>query len=66
MSRFGGMTVNERLYEASLMDNFDDAVRKGDRARMIDILESVEVTGVEAVRTADAILANPTRYGRLP
>ena len=56
-----GMTVNERLYAASLMDIFDDAVRHRDRAAMIRILRFVHVDPAEA--TADPILKDPRKYG---
>ena len=57
----GGMTVNERLYAASMMDLFDQAVRDGDRLAMIRILRLVGVDPPEA--TADPILERPERYG---
>ena len=65
MSKYGGMTTNERLAVAGLMDAFDDATRRGDRAAMIDILLRVEFTPEGAERTADQVLAEPTRYGRV-
>lgn len=55
------MTVNERLFVAGLLDDFDDAVSRRDRAEMIRILESVEVP--DAARTVDTVLANPSFYG---
>ena len=58
---FGGMTVNERLYDASLIDSFDLAARARDRTQMIMILRQVFVEKPEF--TADAILENPTKYG---
>jgi hypothetical protein len=60
---YGGMTVNERLFAAGLMDEFDTAARKGDRAAMIKVLTTVEL-GDEAAGIADAVLSHPTRYGR--
>lgn len=57
----GGMTVNERLYAASVMDLFDQAVRTADRPAMIRILRLVGVDPPEA--TADPILECPDRYG---
>jgi hypothetical protein len=58
---FGGMTVNERLVVAGLVDDWDQAVHRRDRTEMIRILELVDV--MRADQTADAVLANPAFYG---
>jgi hypothetical protein len=58
---FSGMTVNERLFTADLMDAFDAAVRRRDRARMVEMLRAVAVEDAEA--TADTLLADPKQYG---
>ena len=59
--KFLGMTVNERLFAAGLLDDFEAAARRRDRRRMIDILTQVAVDTPE--RTADTILRNPETYG---
>jgi hypothetical protein len=59
------MTVNERLIAAGLLDQFDAAVRDGDRARMIDILGRVELAD-QAASIIETVLAHPTKYGRTP
>jgi hypothetical protein len=56
------MTVNERLFEGGLLDEWDSAARARDRARMISVLQRVEM-GEGAVATADAVLTNPAFYG---
>ena len=63
--QFAGMTVNERLFAAGLLDSYDSAVRSGERSKMIDLLMNVGLEPEAAVRTADAILADLTRFGRL-
>jgi hypothetical protein len=60
-SRYAGMTVNERMFEAGLMQAFDAAARDRDRAEMIRILTDVDLE--DAASTADAILGSPERYG---
>jgi hypothetical protein len=55
-ARFGGMTVNERLVDAGLIEDWDNAVRARDKERMISILSKVEL-GNQAARIADAALA---------
>ena len=60
---FAGMTVNERLYAAGLMDEFDAALRARDRARIIAVLERVALSKEDATFSADTILGNPKRYG---
>ena len=63
MGNYSGMTTNERLFAAGLLDAFDAAVVRGDRKQMIDILQSVDVLDPE--RVSETILSRPTRYGRI-
>jgi hypothetical protein len=60
-SRYAGMTVNERLFEAGLIEMFDDAARSRDRAEMVRLLTKVDVE--DAASSADTILKDPQRYG---
>jgi hypothetical protein len=55
------MTVNERLVEAGLLNQWDVAVRARDRGAMLELMRMVEVTPPEF--TVDTVLANPARYG---
>ncbi len=59
---YSGMTVNERLYDAGLLEEFDDALRRGDRDQLIAILTRVELDAEQSAWTADTVLAHPTRY----
>ena len=43
LSPYAGMTVNERLFDASLMEAFGNAVQARDRAEMIRLLAKVDV-----------------------
>jgi hypothetical protein len=61
--RFGGMTVNERLFVAGILDQFDDAARRRDRQAMLAYLRRVAMTDSQAVETTYTILANPSFYG---
>ena len=61
--RFNGMTVNERLFEAKLLDAFDLAVIKRDRKKLIEILKTVELSDEQANSTIDTIFLNPKKYG---
>ena len=60
---FEGMTVNERLFEAGLLDAFDLAVNKQDRKMLIEILKRVALSDEQANSTVDAIFLNPKKYG---
>lgn len=60
-SNYAGMTVNERLFAAGIVDEFDDATRARDRARMITLLAQVDVEDAEW--SVDTILADPEKYG---
>jgi hypothetical protein len=59
----GGMTVNERLVACGALDEWDQAVRRRDRDRMITVLRDVALSGEQAQQTADAVLRDPKRYG---
>ena len=63
-SKYTGMTVNERFFDAGLLDDFDDAARRDDRTRMIELLTVVDL-GDEAEAISDAILNHPSRNERL-
>ena len=60
---FGGMTVNERLYAAGLLDAFDAAVERGDKDEVIRLLQRVDLSPHDAQLSADTLFANPGRYG---
>ena len=55
------MAVNERLFDAELLVDFDIAAIERDRGQMISILERVFVENPCA--TVDTILDNPKKYG---
>ena len=64
MSRVGkpdlsALTVNERLFETGLIDEWDAAVR--DRDKMLEIMRKVEVEPPEFA--VDTVLADPAKYG---
>lgn len=56
------MTVNERLFTAGTIEQFDSAARQRDRAAMIALLLAVELDEQQAAQTADTILLNPRQY----
>lgn len=60
-SRFAGMTMNERFFEAGLEDAFDTAFRARDREAMIRLYRQVDA-GEVAEQSVDTMLANPDRY----
>jgi hypothetical protein len=53
-NKYGGMTVNERLYVAGLLDQFEEALSNMDVQQVISILKKVELGD----KNIDAILAN--------
>jgi hypothetical protein len=60
-SPYAGMTVNERLFEAGLVEAFKTAARARNRSEMIRILSDVDVE--DAAWSADTILKQPDKYG---
>lgn len=63
MSLYAGMTVNERLVVSGQLAAWDAAVIRRDRAGMIEVLLSIELSEKQAAETTDAVLADPQRYG---
>lgn len=59
---YSGMTVNERLFSAGIMADWDLAAKSRDRKCMIELLSSVGLAD-QAEQIADTILSNPKRYG---
>lgn len=57
------MTVNERLFVAGLLQQFDTAIESGDRQRAIELLLRVAMDDASAIETVNSVLANPAKYG---
>lgn len=62
MGLYDGMTANERLFMAGLMDAWDQATKARDRGEMAVILSRVELAE-DAPAIIDTVLANPAKYG---
>jgi len=62
-SQLGGMTVNERLSVAGLIERFDAAARGREESVMVAILRQVDLAEADAAACAAAILANPVKFG---
>jgi hypothetical protein len=60
---YAGMTTNERLFTAGLLDAFDTAARRQDREEMLRLLEAVELETADAARAVELILTDPRKYG---
>lgn len=50
------MTINERLYESKLMNEFEKAVKAKDSIRVLVILDKIEIEESEAKKIAKKIL----------
>lgn len=46
---YSGMTVNERLFVAGLLHDFEDAIQRHDKVRAMEILASVDVDWPDTV-----------------
>lgn len=51
--KYSAMTVNERLFEAGLLNDFDKAVKKRNISKLLEILTKVELTHEQAQRIID-------------
>ena len=63
MTKYAGMTVNERLYQAGLMDQFEAAILAKSKEDAISILQQTELPIEAATETVTVILKNPGKYG---
>mgnify|MGYP000156244647 CR=1 FL=1 len=63
MSRYRGITLNERLLVSGLLAKFDEAIKTGSQDEAVNILLKTGLRKVEAEETAKAILNNPKEYG---
>ena len=61
--RTAGMTVNEKLYNSRLTDEFDDAINSGNENKAISILIMSGLRGSQAHETMDSIKNDPEKYG---
>ena len=59
MSRFAGMTTNERLAEGGLLDEWDAAFERRDRNELIALLGQVDLAA-QAAWITDQALQNRT------
>ncbi|HEX3657141.1 MAG TPA: hypothetical protein VHV55_15115 [Pirellulales bacterium] len=62
-SPYGGMTINERLVMAGLIEPWEAAVIRRDRAEMLRLLVLTDLSIAAAEQTTDMTLANPKFYG---
>ena len=61
-SNYAGMTTNERLFVAGLIDDWDTAIEAHDRQAAIEVLGQVGLAD-QAASIVDTTLANPAKYG---
>jgi hypothetical protein len=55
-TKYAGMTINERLSEAGLLERWSAAIKTNDRQAMIAMLVCVDLTPDEAAYTAVEVL----------
>ena len=60
---YSGMTTNERLFAAGLLDEFDHAIERQYRDSMVRLLKEVDLSQ-QAEAISKTILADRTLYGR--
>jgi hypothetical protein len=62
-SKYARMTTNERLVAAGLFRQFAAAARDRDVDAMVEILQHVEIARADCQAIAEAIVADPQKYG---
>lgn len=61
--KYLGMTLNEMLFKSGLMQDFDDAAKKRDRTKLLEILQKIEIDTQEREKIIETILSSPEKYG---
>lgn len=64
MSKFSGMTVNERLYHAGLLEEFDAAIAASNGAFAEEILQRTELTAQQSAEIVAAIFESQEQDGK--
>ena len=57
------MTIRERLFEAGLTSEYDEAAMNRDREKLREILGQVGLTPEESKESVDTLLSDPGKYG---
>ena len=63
---YSGMTLNEMLFDSGLMKDFDEAMAKKDKRKLLKILAVINIKNNVAEKIIDTIFNNPKRYGFSP
>ena len=61
MSKYDGMTMNERLYESGMMDMFDEAFKNRDAKKLVNIYIQLGVQKEGAEKDIEEMLEKPRR-----
>ncbi len=61
-SKYFGMSLNERLAAAGLLEQFSAAVQNKNETLMLDLLVKVEYTQAQARDTAKSLMLDPESY----
>jgi hypothetical protein len=59
---YEGLKVNERLLVSGKLEQFDTAARKGNRRKMINMLQTLALTETYATRWVDTLLCSQTYF----
>jgi hypothetical protein len=60
---YSAMTVNERLFAAGLLGEFDSAIDRLDRQDAIAVLCKVDLDAKQGALIVDTVLGDPAKYG---
>jgi len=62
-NKYSGMTLNEMLFEAGLIKEFDKAVKEKNELALIQILQKVNISAKNGKKIIKTIFNNPGKYG---
>jgi hypothetical protein len=62
-NKFSGMTLNEMLFEAGLIKEFDKAVKEKNETALIQVLQKINIPTQNAKKIINTIFNDLKKYG---
>jgi hypothetical protein len=62
-NKFSGMTLNEMLFEAGLIKEFDKAVKEKNESALIQVLQKINIPTQNAKKIINTIFNDLKKYG---
>lgn len=61
--KYKGMTLNEMLFEANLINDFETAIKIRDVRQAMEVLSKINILKDDAEKIINTIFQNPKKFG---